>query len=458
MVVSDTSEGENTIPTATTAETKLPCVVADAAAFLRNVDLANLGDRVFTIREVVAEIRDSATKQRLAVLPYELNFRTPSVESLHAVTEFSKKTGDYKSLSAVDLRVLALTYQLEKEFCDAQHIKTEPTRKAAVVDKTSLRSDKDILGFYVEKRAKKENSDGGENEEVNENENEEAMDTTETNPGDVKVVEVSTEVCVEMVTPLDGRDKGEDTKEHVKWADEETVESSVGREDKEEEAAVDEEEEEEDDDEDGGGWITPKNLEKVNKTFGTVGGVNIKESNVKCACLTTDFAMQNVLIQMGLHVLSVEGMLIRQARSYIQKCFGCYKETYDMTRLFCASCGNKTLKKVAVTVGEDGAMQYHYPKRQRNPNIRGTKFSIPTPKGGRHVEQVLLVEDQPTGKNHLPKSRDKVDPMDPNYGAHSNPFATNDVNSRAFTLGLHLKQRQPRNPNESKKKKSGRKK
>ena len=44
-------------------------------------------------------------------------------------TEFSKKTGDYKSLSAVDLRVLALTYQLEKEFCNTEHIKNEPSKK-----------------------------------------------------------------------------------------------------------------------------------------------------------------------------------------------------------------------------------------------------------------------------------------------------------------------------------------
>jgi len=458
MVVSDTSEGENTFPTVAATkqqeETKLPCVVADAAAFIRNVDLANLSDRVFTVRDVVAEIRDSNTKQRLAVLPYELNFRTPSSESLHAVTQFSKKTGDYKSLSAVDLQVLALTYQLEKEFCDVGHIKSEPTRKATVVDKTPVRSDKDILGFYVEKRMQKETVEEGEkgdeeneeNEEGKENgkEEEEVMDTGERNCDEVKAVDTPTEeVCIEMTPTLDAVNVDEgDGKEHVKWLDDE---------DKEEEI-------DDDDDDDGGGWITPKNLEKVNKTFGMVGGVNIEESNVKCACLTTDFAMQNVLIQMGLHVLSVEGRLIRQARSYIQKCFGCYKETYDMSRIFCASCGNKTLKKVAVTVGEDGAMQYHYPKRQRNPNIRGTKFSIPTPKGGRHVDQMLLVEDQPTGKNHLPKSRDKVDPMDPNYGARSNPFATNDVTSRAFNLGLHLKQRQPRNPNESKKKKSGRKK
>ena len=47
-----------------------------------------------------------------------------------------------------------------------------------------------------------------------------------------------------------------------------------------------------------------------------------------------------------------------------------------MERLFCPSCGNKTLIKVAVTIADDGKVQYHYPKRKRNFNIRGTKVPL----------------------------------------------------------------------------------
>ena len=39
------------------------------------------------------------------------------------------KTGDYKSLSAVDIKVMALTYQLEKEFVGSDHIKSVPEKK-----------------------------------------------------------------------------------------------------------------------------------------------------------------------------------------------------------------------------------------------------------------------------------------------------------------------------------------
>lgn len=47
---------------------------------------------------------------------------------LFSVTEFSKKTGDYPSLSATDIQVLALTYQLEAEFVGVSHLKQEPEK------------------------------------------------------------------------------------------------------------------------------------------------------------------------------------------------------------------------------------------------------------------------------------------------------------------------------------------
>lgn len=56
--------------------------------------------------------------------------------SLCSVTEFSKKTGDYPSLSATDIKVLALTYQLELEHVGAQHLKTEPEVKVPAEQET----------------------------------------------------------------------------------------------------------------------------------------------------------------------------------------------------------------------------------------------------------------------------------------------------------------------------------
>ena len=57
---------------------KVKYLVADAAAFLKNVPLQDICEEVYTIQEVVNEIRDKATRKRLSVLPYRLNFREPS--------------------------------------------------------------------------------------------------------------------------------------------------------------------------------------------------------------------------------------------------------------------------------------------------------------------------------------------------------------------------------------------
>ena len=49
-----------------------------------------------------------------------------------------------------------------------------------------------------------------------------------------------------------------------------------------------------------------------NKKANSNSNTNKNESySMKSACVTTDFSMQNVLMQMGLNVISVDGMLIR---------------------------------------------------------------------------------------------------------------------------------------------------
>lgn len=57
-------------------------LVADSAAFIKNAPLHELCDNVYSIQDVVSEIRDAGTRQRLSVLPYEIIFREPSTEAV----------------------------------------------------------------------------------------------------------------------------------------------------------------------------------------------------------------------------------------------------------------------------------------------------------------------------------------------------------------------------------------
>jgi len=73
---------------------------------------------------------------------------------LFSVTEFSKKTGDYASLSATDLKVLALTYMLEKVNNGVGHLRIEPVMsKTTVMTSRSDASSKTdhMFGFHKPK-------------------------------------------------------------------------------------------------------------------------------------------------------------------------------------------------------------------------------------------------------------------------------------------------------------------
>ena len=86
---------------------------------------------------------------------------------------------------------------------------------------------------------------------------------------------------------------------------------------------------------------------------------------------------QNVLLQMGLNLISLDGKRIRQLRTYAKKCKGCFKyntytsqttptfsfsfsrrTTLDTGRVWCPWCGNRSLYRVSVIVDSSGRMQY----------------------------------------------------------------------------------------------------
>jgi rRNA maturation endonuclease Nob1 len=94
-------------------------------------------------------------------------------------------------------------------------------------------------------------------------------------------------------------------------------------------------------------------------------------------CITTDFAMQNVLLQMHLRLLSADGMLIKRLKQWQLKCRACFTVIGDMTRLFCPKCGSDTINRVSVTVDKFGRVKVHA-KKQESHNLQGTVFSIPT--------------------------------------------------------------------------------
>ncbi|CAM9129133.1 unnamed protein product [Ectocarpus sp. 12 AP-2014] len=162
------------------------------------------------------------------------------------------------------------------------------------------------------------------------------------------------------------------------------------------------------DDDDGEGWVNPSNIKSQKaagiglngpsqtQRKGSHKGRSTVASQCRAGCVTTDFAMQNVILQVGLPLLSLDGMAVHRVKQWILRCAACFKTCTEMGRLFCPVCGNATLDRVSCSVNANsGATRVHLRKNHKV-NLRGSKFSIPAanPAKGRFEGDILLREDQ----------------------------------------------------------------
>jgi RNA-binding protein NOB1 len=153
------------------------------------------------------------------------------------------------------------------------------------------------------------------------------------------------------------------------------------------------------------------------------------ESTVVSA--TGDYAMQNVILQMGLRLTTPDGMRVSELRRWVLRCHACGDVTKQTTRVFCAKCGNATLQKVQHTVGANGAEQFGVRRKHK---IRGTRFSLPAPKGGRREKAPILREDQLIGMRGA-KKRDDEDVFAAEYNEES--FAGSSRGQKPGTAHLY---------------------
>lgn len=85
-----------------------------------------------------------------------------------------------------------------------------------------------------------------------------------------------------------------------------------------------------DEDDGEGEWITPSNVglhksRALNLLPSEGGKKGKKPEHIPVGCMTADFAMQNVLLQMGLGLVSVEGKRIERVKSWVLRCHACFK-------------------------------------------------------------------------------------------------------------------------------------
>ena len=85
-----------------------------------------------------------------------------------------------------------------------------------------------------------------------------------------------------------------------------------------------------DEDDGEGEWITPTNAStyktrELGLIPSSVGPDKKQEEPVGVGCMTADFAMQNVLLQMGLDLVGLEGRRIERIKTWVLRCHACFE-------------------------------------------------------------------------------------------------------------------------------------
>jgi RNA-binding protein NOB1 len=351
---------------------------------------------VHTIAEVLKEVKDESARLYMQTLPYELKIHeSVSQEHLDRVKAFAKETGDSKSLSWVDTRVIALGVALASELGEGSRVKTAPKPLQEFKPKKfeddykrveEADDDSEDESSEEEEQPKKQSRRGGNPPEgvgfddgftvVTKGKHGDRKDHIQPKAvipvvieqAPAKVQETPSEAIVESMDAL-----------VIKDDDQYATDDSI------------------DNEEVGGEWVTPDNLHKHIGSAVTVPihlQQEVDDGNPRYVqFVTSDYAMQNVIIQLGFKLLSLDGRRITRVKRFKLLCRACQKLNLNIEKLFCEFCGSHTLIKVSVYINHDGDITY-FKNPKRMPRLRGTKYSMVKPKGGRGGDGMVLREDE----------------------------------------------------------------
>lgn len=310
-------------------------LVLDANAIIKGLECLRTGnvDCIVTIPQVVAEVRDRAARDLMDRLPLRLHVLEPTSESIVDVMEMAARTGDAGAMSRTDIRLCALAV----DCCRAKGcLKAQIQPLAPTVNPNSAHSGVKTVT--------------------------EEMDEDEMNT-DANVADAAPQSSGADMAPADGDEDD--------WGSDD---------------------DEENDDADGE-WITPANIDRV------VNGTAKHDANFfdgGIACVTSDFAMQNTLMHLGVPIIGPRGMRIGELRLWLLRCHACYRLVSDTTKQFCPDCGSgDTLRRVNYVINSDGEKQL-FINFKRQISTRGTVYNLPKPRGGKRGTNRTLVlrEDQ----------------------------------------------------------------
>ncbi|EJU06325.1 hypothetical protein DACRYDRAFT_113046 [Dacryopinax primogenitus] len=374
---------------ASTSKPRIKHLVLDAGPLLTFTPLRGLAENYYTTPQIVEELKDPRAREHFQNLSLtagvHLQVRQPDILSVSQVTITAKKTGDYAVLSQADVGVIALTHELATEETTNNAIESQ-----ILSNECGLHGAENV-GVLAEddgpQNADEANSGASSEEEEEDEENtDDALEGTEDIQGQMENLHIEGETSrrtkPESSDPLPSDDAPAPT-------------------------VVDVDDPPSDDGE--GEWITPSNVDSYKSRAREPNASGTKADNrpMIVACMTADYAVQNVLMHMHLNLVTMEGKRITKVKSWVLRCHACFKICKDPTKKFCPSCGNPTLLRTSVSTeapspgspNQEPIFRVHL-KPNFQYRTRGTIYSIPLPKlgqakgGGTGGSGLILREDQ----------------------------------------------------------------
>ncbi|KAK2002638.1 D-site 20S pre-rRNA nuclease [Colletotrichum falcatum] len=363
-------------PTAPEERKPIHALVLDTGPLIKNdppvSTLLAQADELYMLPSIIEEIRDVNTRTRVetTLMPF-VRIRNPRPDSIKFVSNFARRSGDLEVLSRPDLHLLALTYELELEKNGGdQRLRKEPGQRIANAKPASSEASE----------PKHELGTESEPQKIHATESSTAAEPAQ--PSAAVSLEQGAEVAhIETLEDATAKAPSSDAAAESMTQDMSQLEvddktTSVPTLSN---ADANETQGEGSDSEDG--WITPSNVKKHKEKDSKLLQPTAPAIDVKVGILTSDYAMQNVALRIGLNLLSPSMSRITQLKTWVLRCHGCFQVCKKMDKQFCPSCGQATLTRTSCTTEEDGTFKIHL-KRNFQWNKRGNVFSIPKPVAG----------------------------------------------------------------------------
>jgi RNA-binding protein NOB1 len=259
---------------------KARTIVVDTSALIHSTQplvkwiTENPSARILTVPQVFQELKDEVSRKSLEFMTLTLGktieTKVPDKTSLAKVIEEARLSGDLASLSIVDLNLIALTLMMQpkENYISGHRVGTTGSRSETVAKPTTVKSEEAL---------------------ISQNWYEDVSSSESTGVG-------------QLTTRLDALNV-EDAEDQGSCPESDRIPRK--RDD---------------------GWITPVNIKSLHWKQTAKEFIELPESDeTYVSCMTSDFAMQNLLLRLNIPLLSFDGRLITRIQNWVMRCHACFK-------------------------------------------------------------------------------------------------------------------------------------